>query len=396
MKKLGKTTGSWSVIFGKLRLRPGFRKRVAKTINCENFSTSHDLILGDVENEIFGKCVGAVNPKMTTFDRAIIGLMGLCTVSLFAVAMNAPVSTIPQSPKASFSFVDTDMDTSAGSTSTIAAIRAIKSKNNKHLTVGSLSETFSTLEYNLEAVGDEGVSVPRVFVVNMPQDMPHIQMPAERKRIFFKTVLPLVLKINDDILHERKRLLRIKAEKVKTGKLAATDRLWLVALSERYKVARDNLTEMIRRTDIIPPSLALAQAAEESGWGTSRFALEGNALFGQWTFATKGHLVPKNRDEGKAHKIKAFTSLLEAVRAYVLNLNTHKAYKQFRRERQALRRSGKDLTGAGLVRTLSSYSERGNKYIRTIQSIMDGNQLQNLDKARLGGKTVSVTGQPVI
>jgi Bax protein len=153
---------------------------------------------------------------------------------------------------------------------------------------------------------------------------------------------------------------------------------------------------MIRRADIIPPSLALAQAAEESGWGTSRFALEGNALFGQWTFAVKGALVPKNRDAGKAHRVRAFTSLLDAVRAYVRNLNTHKAYRHFRRERQALRQADRQLAGTVLARTLSSYSERGNKYVRTIQSIITGNQLQNLDKARLGGKTVSLSGQPVI
>jgi len=393
MKKLEKTTGSWSAIFGKLRHRPGFRKRVVKTIDCEKFSTSHNVNMGDVANGIVDKCVGAVNPKMTTFDRAIIGLMGLCTVTLFAVAMSTPESAVPKSPKANFSIVKKDGGSPAG---TIAAIRSFKSKKIKHLTVGSLSETFSTLEYNLERVRDEGASVPRVFVVNMPQDMPHIRVPADRKRLFFKTVLPLVLKTNDDILQERKRLLRIKAEKIKTGKLDAADRLWLVALSERYKVSRNNLDEMIRRSDIIPPSLALAQAAEESGWGTSRFALEGNAIFGQWTFAVKGALVPKNRDEGKSHRVQAFTSLLDAVRAYVLNLNTHKAYRQFRQERQALRRSGKHLKGSELARTLSSYSERGNKYIRTLQSIIGGNQLQDFDKARLVGKTVSITGRPVI
>jgi Bax protein len=221
-------------------------------------------------------------------------------------------------------------------------------------------------------------------------------VPAERKRIFFKTVLPLVLKANDEILKQRKRLLRIQAENTKISKLRAADRLWLAALSERYGVSRNNLSEMIRRADIIPPSLALAQAAEESGWGTSRFALEGNALFGQWTFDQKGGLVPKKRDKGKAHRVRAFTSLMDAVRAYVRNLNTHRAYRQFRRERQALRRAGRHLTGSDLTRTLTSYSERGNKYVRTIQLIIDSNQLQNLDKARLGGKIVSLFGQPLI
>ena len=341
----------------------------------------------------FSKFIGAVNPKMTTFERAIIGLMGLCTVSLIVVATSAPNEIVPQSPKASFVSVDVNMETASG---TAAAVRLYKTKDINYLTVGSLSNTFSTLDYNFDTVRDEGASVPRVFVVNMPHDMPQIRAAETRKRIFFKTVLPLVLKANDDILQERKRLLRIQADKARTGKLVAADRLWLAALSERYKVSRHNIAEMIHRADIIPPSLALAQAAEESGWGTSRFALEGNALFGQWTFAVKGALVPKNRDSGKAHRVRAFPSLLGAVQAYVRNLNTHKAYRQFRQERQAMRQSGQHLVGMELARTLSSYSQRGNKYVRTIELIINSNQLQSLDKARLGGKTVSLSGQPVI
>ena len=394
MKKTKKTTGSRRAILGTLRHRPGFRNRVAKTNYCEKFLASHEKIERGAGNGSFGEFIGAVNPKMTTFERAIIGLMGLCTISLVAIASSMPHEIVPQSPKANFASAKSDFETASADLN--RSYRNVTKDRLKHLTVGSLSETFSTLEYNLETVRDEGASVPRVFVVNMPQDMPHIRVPAERKRIFFKTVLPLVLKANDDILKERERLLRIKAEKAKTGKLAAADRLWLVAVSERYAVSRNNISEMIRRADIIPPSLALAQAAEESGWGTSRSALEGNALFGQWTFAVKGALVPKNRDAGKAHRVRAFTSLLDAVRAYVRNLNTHKAYRHFRRERQALRQADRQLAGTVLARTLSSYSERGNKYVRTIQSIITGNQLQNLDKARLGGKTVSLSGQPVI
>jgi Bax protein len=390
MKKTKKTTGSGRAILGKLRHRPGFRNRVAKTNDCGKVSTVNT----SVRDGIFGKFVGVFSPKMTTFERVIVGLMGFCTMSLFIVAMSAPHGAAPQSPKANFESVNAEMETASG-----AAVRAFKNKSPddiKHLTVGSLSKAFSTLDYDFATVRDEGASVPRVFVVKMPHDMPHIRVPADRKRLFFKTVLPLVLKINDDILKERQRLLRLKAEKVKTGKLAAADRLWLAALSERYGVNRNNLSEMVRRSDIIPPSLALAQAAEESGWGTSRFAIEGNALFGQWTFAVKGALIPKERDAGKSHGVRAFTSLLDAVRAYVLNLNTHKAYRDFRKQRQVLRRTGQQLTGSGLAPTLTSYSERGEKYVRTIQSIINGNQLHNLDKARLGGKAVSLAGQPTI
>ncbi len=348
------------------------------------------------EDAEFGNIGGAVKPKMTIFERAIIGLMGLCTASLVVVAMSTPHQTVPQSPKANFTQFKSDMETAAG---TISALRSFKQNGLagiKHLTVGTLSQAFSTLDYDLEDVRDEGASVPRVFVVAIPQDMPRIRVPAERKRIFFKTVLPLVLKANDDILKDRQRILRIRATKTKTGNIAAGDRLWLAAMAERYDVGRYNLNELVRRIDIIPPSLALAQAAEESGWGTSRFALEGNAIFGQWTFSNKSSLKPRKRDGDKDHRVRAFTSLMDAVESYVLNLNTHRAYRQFRKERLALRARGQRLTGTELARTLTSYSERGSKYVRTIQSIINSNQLQSLDKARLGGKTVSIESKPII
>ncbi len=380
------------MVFGKLRHRPGFHNKVEKINLSGKFLVQRE----STKNSVFGNVGGAVFPKMTTFERAIIGLMGLCTASLVVVAMSTPNEIVPKSPKAKFAINGIEIETASGTSVAIRSFKDMKSNGVKHLTVGSLSQTFSTLNYDLETVRDEGASVPRVYVVNMPQDLPHIRVPAERKRIFFKTVLPLVLKANDDILKDRKRLLRIKAVKAKAQRLPAADRLWLAALYERYNVKRDNLAEMVRRTDIIPPSLALAQAAEESGWGTSRFAMEGNALFGQWTFATKGALTPKKRDDGKTHRVRAFTSLMDAVQAYVFNLNTHRAYREFRKERQAMRRTGRPLTGMELTGTLTSYSERGNKYVRTIRSIINGNLLQNLDKARLSGKTVSIEGQPVI
>ncbi len=395
MKKTKKTSSSKTSIFGSIRHRPGFRNKVAKTIFGGKFLVSRM----DIKSNKIGNIGGAVKPKMTTFERTIIGLMGLCTASLITVAISSPHQTVPQSPKANFTQFKTDLDTASGTLNALHLFKQTNTQTNlrgvKRLTVGNLSQAFSTLDYDLEDVRDEGASVPRVFVVAIPQDMPRIRVPAERKRIFFKTVLPLVLKANDDILKDRQRVLRIRKAKIKGGKIAAADRLWLAAIAERYNIDRYNLNEMVRRIDIIPPSLALAQAAEESGWGTSRFALEGNAIFGQWTFSNKSSLKPQKRDKDKEHRVRAFTSLMDAVEAYILNLNTHRAYRQFRKERLALRARGQHLSGTGLAGTLTSYSERGSKYVRTIQSIITGNQLQSLDKARLGGKSVSLENKPV-
>ena len=141
------------------------------------------------------------------------------------------------------------------------------------------------------------------------------------------------------------------------------------------------------QTEIEPDPSAVkdfAQAAEESGWGTSRFSRVGNAIFGEWTFSTSESVIPRQRDKGKRHRIKVFKSLLHSVRAYARNLNSHRAYKEFRTKRHIQRRQGAILRGGALVDTLTRYSERGEKYVKTLRDIMVGNKLERLDEARLG------------
>jgi len=330
---------------------------------------------------------------MKIFEAIILSLIGLCTISLFVVAIAMKPSVHAQSPKASF--IRASIHPSLGADLTNGMLEQNSAPSDFiQPTVSFLSENFMTLDYNLKNIREEGAAVPRIFVVNMPQDMPQIPLPADRKSIFFKTVLPLILKANDDILTDRKRLLRLGEEKIQYGEMLARDKLWLAVLSERYGVKRTNMQEIMRRVDVVPPSIALAQAAEESGWGTSRFTLEGNALFGQWTFGNNNLLIPRARDVGKGHGVRAFSSLLAAVQSYMLNLNTHAAYRKFRKKRQVLRLAG--ITGSSLVGTLTSYSERGEKYVRTIQTIIDSNNLQNLDKAQLDSKIISGLDQAVM
>jgi Bax protein len=315
------------------------------------------------------------------FEKIVIGLLGVCCASLVIVAANRSQGTAYKSPKATF--VDVAVGVQFVESDLVDDPKDDGSDNYKHLTVGALSKTFTRLDYNFGDILDEGAAVPRILVVNMPRDIRKIKTPTNRKLVFFKTILPLVLETNKYILRDRKRLLRIKSEIIELGKASVVDRLWLAALSDSYNVNPDNVSEILRRVDIIPPSIALAQAAEESGWGTSRFVLEGNALFGQYTFDTEYSLVPMDREKGKEHSIRAFSSLLDAVRSYAHNLNTHNAYKKFRRVRQDLRRKGHEITGNRLVGTLTSYSERGGKYVLTIRSIMNLNRLEKLDKAKI-------------
>jgi Bax protein len=167
---------------------------------------------------------------------------------------------------------------------------------------------------------------------------------------------------------------------MKTG---PADRLWLMVMAERYGFERVSIEALLKRVDIIPPSLALAQAAEESGWGTSRFVREGNAVFGQWTYSNTGSLVPSRRDVGKKHRVRTFNSLLDSVRAYAHNLNTHRAYGKLRQLRNSLRLKGEPVEGLLLVDNIKSYSQRGEKYVKDIRNLIKGNNLHRLDDARL-------------
>ena len=315
------------------------------------------------------------------FEKTVLSLIGGSCISLFVIAADRSQGTVYKSPKANF--VGPAISARTVPKELSSQINDNDPNGHKRLTVKALAKKFTVLDYDFDNILDEGAAVPRILVVNIPRDIKKIRTPADRKMVFFKTILPLVLEANNYILRDRKRLLRIKAEKATEGMVSVVDRLWLAVLSDIYKVESDNLSEMLRRVDVIPPSIALAQAAEESGWGTSRFAIEGNALFGQYTFETKHSLVPLSRDKGKDHNIRAFSSLLDAVRSYAHNLNTHKAYRKFRSMREGLRRKGYEITGSKLVGALTSYSERGHKYVRTIRLIMNVNRLKNLDKAKV-------------
>ena len=134
--------------------------------------------------------------------------------------------------------------------------------------------------------------------------------------------------------------------------------------------------------DVIPVSLAIAQAAKETGWGTSRFAQEGNALFGQWTWSGEG-LKPKDVEDGKGHKVMKFNVLQASVRAYQRNLNTHSSYKSFRKARAQLRDLDKPLDSIELSKFLNKYAETGNQYVEVLQKIIIQNKLKDFDDAKL-------------
>jgi uncharacterized FlgJ-related protein len=219
----------------------------------------------------------------------------------------------------------------------------------------------------------------------------------EKKRIFFRSLAPLVLRSNEFILRDRARLEQIRDSWTGPGGLDAEDRQWLAELAVAYGVADDveaavdraALDELMLRVDIVPVSLALAQCAEESGWGTSRFAAEGNALFGQWSWDGQG-IKPQQQREGMGdYRIAAFETPLQSVMAYMRNLNTHAAYAGLRARRAELRAKGERMSGWELAKALDKYSERGPAYVESLHGIMRVNQLDPADDAFLGdGPTI--------
>ncbi len=255
---------------------------------------------------------------------------------------------------------------------------------------GALLEKFSLMDYRLTEVRTGEAEVPRLYITSLPQDLAGIRSVDDRKSAFIKLMLPLVLRVNEELLEDRAKVERL-VRRLREGKrLRAADRAWLDSLSERYGVEPDDFDGLAERLDIVPPSLALAQAIEESGWGTSRFAKLGNAIFGQWTFVGGEGIVPLERSDGKSHRIKSFGHLHESVANYVANLNRHAAYAEFRRQRANMRAQGLELNGYVLARTLTAYSQRGDDYVASIRAIMRFNNLTDLDDARLRGEETFV------
>lgn len=246
-----------------------------------------------------------------------------------------------------------------------------------------LRQHFETIGYDLNDVREAGSAVPRVFLARVPDGLAEVRQTAHRKEVFLSVMLPLVLEANERVQQKRAQLLVIEAKQAAGYPLSAQQQDRLETIAAEYNTDPDRIDLLLRRVDAVPPSLALAQAAIESGWGTSRFVREGNAIFGQWTWGDEKGIVPSGREAGKSHKIKSFGQIMDSVRSYVHNLNTHRAYRGFREKRQVLRAEGQRLSGLSLVPTLIAYSELKGKYLGLLRSIITANKLQPLDKARL-------------
>ena len=236
---------------------------------------------------------------------------------------------------------------------------------------------FKDVNYDLNTVRFEKKVKP-IYFTQFPKDLDEIQSVKLKKETFIKIVLPLVVAENEKILDDRFKLNQITSRKITTD----NEKQWLRQKFLEYKVKKGSVEELRNRMDMIPVSIALAQAAKESGWGTSRFALEGNAIFGQWTWSGQG-IEPLLKDKTKTHKILRFPILRASVKSYKNNLNTHKSYKEFRAKRRDLRARNKKVSGLDLTKTLDNYAETGNAYTEMLEKIILQNRLMDFELVRL-------------
>ena len=245
------------------------------------------------------------------------------------------------------------------------------------LSAVTIQELFDSTGYNLKDIRENKLVKP-ISLTLLPHEIKKIENSKKRKELFIQIILPLIIKENNYIKLDRKKLFVI----LNKSKNSKAEKKWLDSKFKQYGVVDKDLSTLKIRMDEVPISMTIAQAAKETGWGTSRFAQEGNALFGQWTWSGEG-LKPLSADSDTTHKVMKFRVLQASVKAYQRNLNTHSSYKNFRSARAELREQKKKLDSFVLSSHLDKYAETGKEYVIILQKIIKQNSLTDFDDAKL-------------
>ena len=249
--------------------------------------------------------------------------------------------------------------------------------NSVRLSASTIEQLFKDTNYSLQDVRKSKLVKP-VSLSLLPQEMKMIENTKKRKELFIQIILPLIIKENNYIRLDRKKLFSILNKSQNNNK----EKNWLEKKFKQYGVLNRDLSTLKIRMDEVPTSIAIAQAAKETGWGTSRFALEGNALFGQWTWSGDG-IKPAGAEDDSKHKVMKFKVLQASVKAYHRNLNTHSSYREFRSVRAELRDKNSNLDSMKLSKHLDKYAETGKEYVKILQQIIRQNQLTDFDDVKL-------------
>jgi Bax protein len=245
------------------------------------------------------------------------------------------------------------------------------------LSASTIEQLFKDTNYNLKNVRETKLVKP-ISLTLLPEEIKKIEDTKRRKDLFIQIILPLIIDENNKIKIDRKKLFSILNKNHNTN----NEKKWLSLKFKQYGVLNRDLSTLKVRMDEVPVSLAIAQAAKETGWGSSRFALEGNALFGQWTWSGEG-IKPAAADSDSTHKIMKFKILQASVKAYQRNLNTHSSYKNFRMARAELRDEERKLDSLLLANFLDKYAETGSNYVKILKQIIEQNKLTDFDDAKL-------------
>ena len=246
------------------------------------------------------------------------------------------------------------------------------------LSAETIKQLFKDTKYSLDSVRKNKIVKP-INLSLLPAEIKNIENIKKKKNLFIKIVLPLILEENNRIKVDRKKLFKILNKNMNSD----SEKKWLNSKFKQYGVLNKDLSTLKVRMDIVPVSLAIAQAAKETGWGTSRFAIEGNALFGQWTWSGEGIKPAGVSSKDAKHKVMKFKVLKASVRAYQRNLNTHGSYKKFRSERAKMRDNDERLDSFLLADHLDKYAATGKEYTKIIKKIIKQNSLQDFDKVKL-------------
>tara|TARA_B100001540_G_C15808169_1_gene643110 strand:+ start:1088 stop:1930 length:843 start_codon:yes stop_codon:yes gene_type:complete len=249
---------------------------------------------------------------------------------------------------------------------------------NKILTSEILIERLDHQLFDIEYI-KKSKKVPDVIIAKFPDDFKNIYSSKLRKNLFIKVALPIIVKENEKLVSQN---IEIEKLKNKFNFLKRSEALWLRKKMEEYEVNDQSIGELLMRIDAIPVSIALSQAAVESGWGTSRFASEGNALFGQYVWGEGKGIVPEERSESEIHEIKSFKNLKSSVSSYMKNLNSNYHYNEFRLNRFVMRKNGIKIDGIELVEYLYNYST-DKDYLEKIKLIIKSNDLDDFDDVRI-------------
>jgi Bax protein len=252
-------------------------------------------------------------------------------------------------------------------------------------TVVDLEKAFSRFGYDFEQLH---AGIPPLIVGSIPSELSEIRSSSRKKTLFFQSLLPMILLANNEIAEERSELLELTNIIANNQSLQEEQLQRLATLQKRYSVtgeptAMQTLKQLKSRIDQVPAELALAQAANESAWGTSRFSQLGNNLFGEWTFTPGTGIIPEGRPEGATYEVRRFASLYDSIHSYLRNLNTHSAYADFRQLRSEARERGETPDGITLAEGLTKYSTRRMAYVHDLQNLIRQNNLQRFARASL-------------